>query len=80
MKEISATEAARNFSDLLDNLEHRGADYVIVRHGKPVAHLERVRSGNGSSVKSLLSSNSPDASWAEDLASMRELLALEDRD
>ncbi len=79
MKEITATDAARNFSDLLDELEHRGGEYVIVRRGKPVAHLERVTAGNGSSIKRLLSSRSPDEEWAADLASVRGLLALEER-
>ena len=40
MREISATEAARNFSELLDAIEHRGEHFTIVRHGKAIAELE----------------------------------------
>ena len=47
MSEISATEAARNFADLLDAVEHRGETFTIVRRGKPIASLQptRVRPG-----------------------------------
>ncbi|MDH3306655.1 MAG: type II toxin-antitoxin system Phd/YefM family antitoxin [Acidimicrobiia bacterium] len=79
MKEITATEAARNFSELLDDLEHRGGDYVIVRRGRPVAHLEPIVTGSGSAVKNLLMSSAPDPAWRSDLASVRDLLDLEDR-
>ena len=79
MKEISATDAARNFSELLDDLEHRGADFVIVRRGRRVAHLEPIETGTGSAVKDLLISSAPDAAWRTDLASVRDLLDIEDR-
>lgn len=36
-KRISATEAARNFSELLAMVRFRGARYTIVRGGKPMA-------------------------------------------
>ncbi|MBA2425882.1 MAG: type II toxin-antitoxin system Phd/YefM family antitoxin, partial [Actinobacteria bacterium] len=37
MDELSATEAARRFSDLLDAVEHRGESFVISRKGKAIA-------------------------------------------
>jgi antitoxin (DNA-binding transcriptional repressor) of toxin-antitoxin stability system len=36
-KTISATEAVRNFSDLLNMIRFRGESYTIERGGKPVA-------------------------------------------
>lgn len=38
-KTISATEAARKFSDLLNTIKFKGARYTILRGGKPVAVL-----------------------------------------
>jgi antitoxin (DNA-binding transcriptional repressor) of toxin-antitoxin stability system len=38
-KTISATEAARKFSDLLNTIKFKGARYTILRGGKPVAAL-----------------------------------------
>lgn len=79
MPEVTATEAARNFSDLLDSIEHDGDTFTIVRHGKPVAHLQPVPTGNGRSILDLLAAHQPDDAWAEDLKSTRALLAIDDR-
>lgn len=38
-KTISATDAARKFSDLLNKVGFRGERYTIARGGKPIAHL-----------------------------------------
>ena len=38
-KTITATEAARRFSDLLNRIRFRGERYLIARGGKPVATL-----------------------------------------
>ena len=40
MPQISATSLARNLSEILDGVEHRGESYTVVRHGRPVAKLE----------------------------------------
>lgn len=37
--DISATEAVRHFSELLNNIKYRGAQYTIVRAGEPAAAL-----------------------------------------
>jgi prevent-host-death family protein len=79
MPEITATDAARNFAELLDGVEHRGEHYTIVRRGKAVAHLEPVSSGRGVDVKSLLRGHAPDPAWQRDLADLRALLEIEDR-
>lgn len=79
MPDVTATDAARHFADLLDGVEHRGEHYTIVRRGKPVAHLEPVSSGRGADVKSLLRQHLPDAAWPKDLTDLRALVEIEDR-
>lgn len=37
--DISATEAVRHFSELLNNIKYRGHRYTILRGGKPAAAL-----------------------------------------
>jgi len=38
-KTISATEAVRKFSEILNSIKYRGNSYTIVRGGKPVASI-----------------------------------------
>jgi antitoxin (DNA-binding transcriptional repressor) of toxin-antitoxin stability system len=38
-KSITATDAVRRFSDLLNTIKFKGVRYTIVRGGKPVATL-----------------------------------------
>lgn len=77
--EISATDAARNFADLLDAIEHRGEHFTIVRRGRAVAQLEPIRRGRGADVKAALAGRQVDAGYAEDIADVRELLELDER-
>ncbi len=79
MTDISATEAARTFSRLLDASEHGGRSYTIVRHGRSVAHLTPVAVGSGAAVKDLLRAHRPDAAWRADLDDVRGLLPVEER-
>lgn len=79
MPDVTATDAARHFADLLDGVEHRGEHYTIVRRGKAVAHLEPVSSGRGADVKSLLRRHPPDKAWPNDLAELRAIVEIEDR-
>jgi prevent-host-death family protein len=79
MPEVSATDAARNFADILDAVEHRGEHFTVVRRGKPIAHLEPARPGLGTDAKALLRRHRRDASWSEELASTRRLVEIEDR-
>jgi antitoxin (DNA-binding transcriptional repressor) of toxin-antitoxin stability system len=39
MRVLSATEVARNFSRVLDSLEHGGEEIVVMRNKHPVAKL-----------------------------------------
>jgi antitoxin (DNA-binding transcriptional repressor) of toxin-antitoxin stability system len=59
MPEVTATDAARNFADLLDAIEHRGEHFTIVRRGKAVASLEPTSQGRGSDVKAALMRHRP---------------------
>ncbi len=41
-KVVSATEAVRNFSDILNSVRYQGESYTIMRGGKPIASLSPV--------------------------------------
>jgi prevent-host-death family protein len=77
--ELNATTAARNFADLLDAVEHRGERFTIVRRGKAIAALEPVGRSTGADAKALLRRHRPDRAWSRDLASLRELVVVEER-
>ncbi len=79
MPDITATEASRNFSRILDAVEHDGTSYVIVRHGAPVAQLSPVVRCSGARLKALLRDHAPDPEWRRDLAAVRDLLEDEPR-
>ena len=42
-KRITATQAVRDFSELLNKIKFKGDRYIIERSGKPVAQMEPVR-------------------------------------
>jgi prevent-host-death family protein len=77
--EVSATDAARNFSDILDAVEHRGEHFTIVRRGRVVAQLDPISTGRGADVKALLRRHRSDPEFSTDIASVRELLEIEAR-
>lgn len=79
MTEISATDAARHFADILDGVEHRGASYTIVRHGRAVAHLEPVTMGSGEAATRLLARHRVDSAWRTELTEIRALTTLDHR-
>ena len=79
MAEISATNAARNFAELLDAVEHKGERITIVRRGRAVAHIEPVAHGLGADVKSLLKRHPADAQWMVSLRQARDLVVTEER-
>jgi antitoxin (DNA-binding transcriptional repressor) of toxin-antitoxin stability system len=43
--DISATEAVRRFSDLLNNIKYRGDRYMVIRGGKPAAAIVPAEEG-----------------------------------
>lgn len=79
MSDVTATEAARSFSELLDAVEHDGRHFTIVRHGRVVARLEPALAGRGSAAKAILRSNRPDPEWADQLGELRESLEVQER-
>lgn len=81
MKELSATEAARRFSDVLDEVEHKGRSFAIRRKGRVVARIEpAATTPNGARVKKILREHRPDRAWAKELAEVRALLLPQERE
>jgi prevent-host-death family protein len=80
VKDISATEAARNFSEVLDAVEHGRESFRVTRGGRAVARLVPAEAASGRAAKDLLGRHRPDAGWATDLAQVRALLVTEERD
>lgn len=39
MKKITATDAVRNFSEILNAVTYRGVSYIVLRGKKPVAEI-----------------------------------------
>jgi len=79
MPDVTATDAARNFADLLDAVEHRGERFTIIRRGKAIASLEPTAQGHGAAAKEVLSRHRPDARWKRDLDEVRALLEIDQR-
>jgi len=80
VKDITATEAARTFSDVLDAVEHGHESFRISRGGKPVARLVPAEVASGRAAKDLLLRHRPDDRLASDLAGVHSLLVTEERD
>lgn len=80
MKDVTATEAARNFSDLLDAVEHEKESFVVRRGGKAVARIGPASVSSGAEVKKLLREMAPDPKWVRDLSLLRARLIPEERD
>ncbi|HEX9823547.1 MAG TPA: type II toxin-antitoxin system Phd/YefM family antitoxin [Actinomycetota bacterium] len=77
--DISATEAARRFSEILDAVEHRGESFIIVRRGRPVARMGPAVDARGRSVKDILRRHTRDRAWERDLREVRALVEVEHR-
>lgn len=74
VKDVSATDVARRFSEVLDSVEHRNESFRVIRAGRPVARITPVSRANGKLVVEFLSGRPTDTGWAEDLRSMRAML------
>lgn len=72
MKQLSATDAARRFSEVLDEVERGGESYVVVRHGRPVATIGPASGGTGKALKGVLRAHRPDDAWADEVRELRE--------
>ncbi len=71
MKQLSATDAARRFSDVLDRVESEGESFVVVRHGRVVATIGPAVAGTGRALKDVLQKHRPDPEWAAELRELR---------
>src|SRR5689334_11732060 len=66
---MTATEASRHFSDLLDAVE-RGETIIIVRGGHPVAAIGPAHRCTGASLRAALADvPPPDEAFSRDIAS-----------
>jgi prevent-host-death family protein len=79
MERLTATEAARRFSEVLDAVERGGETFVVVRHGRAVATIGPTNVATGAAVKDLLRGRRLDAGWGKELAALRAGLRIEDR-
>jgi len=77
MADVTATEAARNFSRLLDEVEHHGRSYTVVRGGRAVASVVPVGPRSmtvGELLDVLRAAPRPDDEYAEDVRAARRAL------
>ncbi len=74
MKRITATEAARQFADVLDAVEQAGETFIVERRGRTVAKISPARTGNGREIIELLSRAPRDDSALEEIMAVRALL------
>lgn len=72
MKQLSATDASRRFSEVLDEVERDGESYVVVRHGRAVATIGPANGGTGKALREALRANPPDEAWADEVRELRE--------
>ena len=78
MRTVTATEAARNFADVLDQAEH-GETIIVTRGGRRVATIGPAAVGPGRAVRELLHRHRLDAAWAEELQALRRLTVEQER-
>ncbi len=84
MTELTATEASRRFSALLDAVEETRASYVVVRKGMPVARIGPAEPSSmtaGEFLARLRQAPAVDEDYADDIDRYRAALApLDDAD
>ncbi|WP_461003254.1 type II toxin-antitoxin system Phd/YefM family antitoxin [Streptomonospora sediminis] len=80
MRTMTATEASRNFSDLLDAIEH-GETVTITRGRHPVAEIRPASRRTGADLREALADiPPPDARFVEDVAGALSLVTDEGSD
>jgi prevent-host-death family protein len=79
VKSVSATDAARSFSDVLDAVENRGETFLVVRRGRAVARIGPAGAGRGAAVKEVLRTAPRDGAWADEVRQIRAALRIEER-
>jgi prevent-host-death family protein len=77
MRTMTATEASRHFSDLLDAVE-RGETVTILRGSQPVAEIGPARRRTGADLRTALEgSTPPDGGFARDIAAALDMVTSE---
>jgi prevent-host-death family protein len=77
MKVMTATEASRHFSELLDAVEH-GETVTIVRGNHPVAEIGPARHRTGADLRAALSGIAPpDEDFARNISAALALVTSE---
>jgi prevent-host-death family protein len=79
VKELSATDAARHFSELLDEVEHKGASFVVKRRGKTIAKIGPATPSTAGALKEILRKYPVDSGWEEELKELRASLPVQER-
>jgi antitoxin (DNA-binding transcriptional repressor) of toxin-antitoxin stability system len=80
MRKMTATEASRNFSDLLDAIE-AGETITITRGHHAVAEIRPARSRTGADLRAALHDiPPPDDGFANDIAGALALISSEETD
>lgn len=79
MKEVTATDAARQFSALLTAVEKDEETFVITRGGRVIARIEPAGGTSGAAVKALLRHYPADTAWSAELEQLRATAASQDR-
>jgi antitoxin (DNA-binding transcriptional repressor) of toxin-antitoxin stability system len=74
MSEISAAEASKRFSDLLDAVEHRGETFTVVRDGRAVATIAPAHRAPLTDLREFLAGNPPDPDWEHALKDLRRFV------
>jgi prevent-host-death family protein len=72
---ITATELARNLSDVLNRIRYRGERFLVERNGEPVARLDPVESSKVLTFRQLIELirriEQPDDQFADDLEAIQ---------
>jgi prevent-host-death family protein len=77
MRTVTATEASRHFSELLDAVEH-GETVTIMRGNHPVAEIGPARHRTGADLSAALADTAPpDDAFARDIAEAMSLVTSE---
>jgi prevent-host-death family protein len=79
VESVTATEAARRFSELLDAVESRGQTFLVARRGRTVARIGPAAAATGKELKELLRRTRPDPVWQRELRELRSALTVEER-
>lgn len=80
MRSVTATEASRRFSDLLDAIE-RGESVIVTRGNRPIAEIRPARRRTGRDLRAALADTvPPDDRFEADVADAVALLTSDGRD